>query len=228
MTPGAPRGGRRRSVASRPVKDASPRVTKDALVEAALRMVEADGIEHLSMRKLAAELGVAITSIYWHVGNREALLDALVEREIADMGTIRVSGRGPEARLVSVARALRRMLLARPHVIGLVHERGMTPLMFVPAQAALAREFRAAGLEPERAALAVRSLQNHVIGSVVLERWESRTPIPHPNANDRWQAEMEALGVEAEVAGHLGRRLTEGEMFEFTTGELVRALLDRQ
>ncbi len=223
----SPRHARqRRSVASRPVKEAPPRVTREALVEAALRIVESDGIERLSMRKLSAELGVAITSIYWHVGNREALLDALVEREIADMGTLRVSGRDPESRLVSVARALRRKLLARPHVIGLVHERGMTPLMFVPAQAALAREFRAAGLGAEQTAVAVRSLQNHVIGSVVLERWETRTPTPHPAAHERWRAEMEGLGVEGDVAEHLGRQLTEGEMFEFTTGQLVRALLE--
>src|ERR1700730_17422619 len=118
----------------------SSKVNKEALVDAALRIVEAEGVAQLSMRKLAAELGVAVTAIYWHVGNREALIEALIEREIADMGAIRPSGRSPEARLVALARALRRRLLARPHVISLVNERGLTPLMCLPAQAALARE----------------------------------------------------------------------------------------
>lgn len=49
------------------------------------------------MRKLAAELGTAVTSIYWHVGNRESLLDALVERTVQEMGAIRPAGRTPSS-----------------------------------------------------------------------------------------------------------------------------------
>src|SRR5947209_15213861 len=95
------------------------RVTRQRLIDTALTMVEEDGVGQLSMRKLAAELGVAVTAIYWHVGNREALLDALVERELADMGAIRARGSTPEARLRSIARSLHAKLLARPHLIGL-------------------------------------------------------------------------------------------------------------
>jgi TetR/AcrR family tetracycline transcriptional repressor len=204
------------------------RVSREDLVDAAMRIIEQDGIERLSMRKLAAELGVAITSIYWHVGNREALLDALVEREIADVGSIRPSGETPAARLVSVARALRRKLLARPHVIGLVHERGLTPLMFVPVQAALARELQAAGLGPKRSALAVRSIQSHVIGSVVLSRWEDRSPPVPAAAEERRRAQLLAASVRPEVADHLGvapAGLDRGELFEVSTRALVDGLL---
>ena len=52
-------------------------VTRRAVLDAATRLFEEQGVAGLSMRKLAAEVGVAATSIYWHVGNREALLDLL-------------------------------------------------------------------------------------------------------------------------------------------------------
>ena len=115
-------------------------LSREAVVDAALRLVEDEGVPALTMRRVAAELGVAVTAIYWHVGNRDALLDELVDRIVADIGAIRPSGSTPVDRISSVARSLRRKLLARPHVVGLAHERGVTSIMFQPAQAVLARE----------------------------------------------------------------------------------------
>ena len=43
-------------------------VTRDAIVDAAMGLVEAQGIDALTMRRLSDELGVAVTAIYWHVG----------------------------------------------------------------------------------------------------------------------------------------------------------------
>jgi AcrR family transcriptional regulator len=185
-------------------------LTREAVVDTAMRMVEDDGIGHLSMRKLAAELGVAVTSIYWHVGNRDALLDALVEREIADMRTIRPSGRTPEARLVSIARTLHKRLRARPHVITLVNERGLAPVLLLPAQNALARELDTAGVTGRQAAFAVRSILYHVIGYAVLERWTERSPTQQMSGEEQWG--------QSEPPGPV-------ETFEFSTKTLVSALL---
>src|SRR3954451_22879248 len=152
-------------------------LTRDDVVEAAFRLVETYGADALTMRRLADELGAAVTAIYWHVGNRDALLDQLVDRIVDDMGHIRASGRTPQARIASLARTLRRKLLARPHVIGLAHERSRTAALFQPVQAALARELAALGLHGSDAALAIRVLQCHVVASVVLERTTSRGPV---------------------------------------------------
>jgi AcrR family transcriptional regulator len=201
------------------------RVTRQRLIDSALRMVEQDGINQLSMRKLAAELGVAVTAIYWHVGNRDALIDALVERELADMGAIRATGATAEVRLVSIARALHAKLLARPHLIGLVNERGLTSRMFLPAQVALARELSAAGLRGRSAAMAVRAIQFHVIGSVVLQRWSERSPAQQPTAEELWRQNAVEAGVDATVAGHLAESLDPAQVFEFSTRTLVKSLL---
>jgi AcrR family transcriptional regulator len=58
-------------------KPVDQRLTKDGILQAALRIVDAEGVESLSMRKLAADLGVNPMSIYPHVENKAALLDGL-------------------------------------------------------------------------------------------------------------------------------------------------------
>src|SRR3954465_904074 len=101
-------------------------LTSEIVADAAWRLVEEYGADALTMRRLADEVGAAVTAIYWHVGNRDALLDLLLDRIVDDMGHIRATGRTPKTRIASLARSLRRKLLARPHLIGLAHERSKT------------------------------------------------------------------------------------------------------
>ncbi|MCX4574110.1 TetR family transcriptional regulator [Streptomyces sp. NBC_01571] len=165
-----------------------PAVSRETVLDAAGALVRLHGPDALTMRRLAAELGTAVTSIYWHVGNRESLLDALVERTVADLGEIRPTGRTPAARVVSVARALRRQLREHPHLIAMVHERGLTERMFLPAQQALVREVRAAGLRGARAARVVRAVQFQVVGHVLVERNRERAPAQRPGEEELWGA----------------------------------------
>ncbi|MGK4583932.1 TetR/AcrR family transcriptional regulator [Kitasatospora sp. HPMI-4] len=60
-----------------------PGLTREALTRAALRVLEREGIGGLSMRKVAAELGVQAPSLYWHVRNKEELLDLLTDELMA-------------------------------------------------------------------------------------------------------------------------------------------------
>lgn len=60
-------------------------LSREVITAAALRVADAHGIDHLSMRKVAADLGVQAMSLYHHVANKEELLDALHEALVLDM-----------------------------------------------------------------------------------------------------------------------------------------------
>ncbi len=65
-------------------KSRSP-LTKDRVLEAALRLADEGGIESLSMRKLGQELGVEAMSLYNHVANKDEVLDGIVEAVVREV-----------------------------------------------------------------------------------------------------------------------------------------------
>lgn len=161
-------------------------LTRELVIEAASRIVEERGYAALTMRRLSDEIGAAVTAIYWHVGNRETLIDLLVEKFLAEMGRIAATGTTPRDRIASLARTLRAQLLARPHIVALAHERGRTAAMFQPVQAAIADELAALGLRGQAAAMAVRAVEFHVVSAVVLERIVARSPASGGTAPEAW------------------------------------------
>ncbi|WP_369212475.1 TetR/AcrR family transcriptional regulator [Streptomyces flavofungini] len=193
------------------------------VLDAAEDLVKRHGPRALTMRGLAAELGTAVTSIYWHVGNRESLLDALVERTLADLGEIRPTGRTPAGRIVSVARALRGLLRDHPHLVALVHERGLTERMFLPAQRALVHEVHEAGLRGARAADAVRAVQVHVVGHVLVERARERAPVQRPGEAELWTAQ--AAERDGALARALAAPLDAESLFTLSVKALVTGLV---
>ncbi|WP_330295725.1 TetR/AcrR family transcriptional regulator [Streptomyces sp. NBC_00503] len=198
-------------------------LTRAEVLDTAASLVKQHGPAALTMRKLAAELGTAVTSIYWHVGNRESLLDALVERTVQDMGAIRPVGRNPADRILSVARILRRELRTRPHLIAMVHERGLTERMFLPAQQALVHEVHAAGLRGARAADAVRAIQFQIIGFVLVERNRERSPAQSPAESELW--DPADAPHDPPLARALARPVDPERLFQLSVRSLVRALL---
>jgi AcrR family transcriptional regulator len=66
---------------------AAPRepVTRERALRAAMRLADAAGLEELTMRRLAAELGVEAMSLYHHVPNKDAILDGMVDLVFAEI-----------------------------------------------------------------------------------------------------------------------------------------------
>ncbi|MFK0014051.1 TetR/AcrR family transcriptional regulator [Streptomyces sp. NPDC091027] len=197
--------------------------TRDEVLDAAASLVRQHGPAALTMRRLAAELGTAVTSIYWHVGNRESLLDALVRRTVEEMGALRPVGRTPAERILSVARTLRRELRERPHLIAMVHERGLTERMFLPAQQALVHEVHAAGLRGARAADAVRAVQFQIVGFLLVERNRERAPAQSPAESELW--DPAAAPDDPSLARALARPADPERLFLLSVRALVTALL---
>ena len=59
-------------------------LTREAIVEAALRVLDAEGMDGLSMRRVGEELGAGAASIYWHVRNKDELLQLVFERVVGE------------------------------------------------------------------------------------------------------------------------------------------------
>jgi AcrR family transcriptional regulator len=73
------------SVWLRPHREQRSTLTRGQIVAEALRLLDTEGSEALSMRKLAAALGVGATSLYWHVANRDELIELVVNEVYAEL-----------------------------------------------------------------------------------------------------------------------------------------------
>ncbi|MGH4035633.1 TetR/AcrR family transcriptional regulator [Actinomycetota bacterium Odt1-20B] len=62
-----------------------PSITLEAVTAAALRTLQRDGLDSLSMRRLADELSIQAPSLYWYVRNKDELLDLLADALLADL-----------------------------------------------------------------------------------------------------------------------------------------------
>jgi AcrR family transcriptional regulator len=60
-------------------------LTREAVVDHALQVADVDGLDGLTIRRLAQDFGVTPMALYWHFGNKEELLDAVGERVVAEM-----------------------------------------------------------------------------------------------------------------------------------------------
>jgi TetR/AcrR family transcriptional regulator, tetracycline repressor protein len=144
-------------------------VNAELVLETAARLIELDGVDAFTMRRLAEELGVAVTSIYWHIGGRDKLFDSLVERLVGQMAKLPDDGDNPVDRIASLARSQRRMLIDQQQILGIAHERDRTPQLFLPIQQALAAQLAELGVTGTDAALVLRAVQVHVISSAVMQ-----------------------------------------------------------
>jgi AcrR family transcriptional regulator len=68
-----------------PTASSRPALTRDGVLQAAVALADARGLEALSMRKLGDELGVEAMSLYNHVANKEALLAGILELIVCEI-----------------------------------------------------------------------------------------------------------------------------------------------
>jgi AcrR family transcriptional regulator len=110
----------------------SGKITREVVLAAALEIIDADGAEALSMRRLARALGRDPMILYRHAPNKAALLDGVVETVLAQL-TVDPADPDWAAQLRTIARDYRRLALAHPHVVPLLVTRPLaTPLALRP------------------------------------------------------------------------------------------------
>ncbi len=116
-----------------PAANGSGKITRDAVLAAALEIIDRDGADALSMRRLARALHRDPMILYRHAPNKAALLDGVAETVLAQL---HVDSADPDwaGQLREVARRFRALALAHPHVVPLIVTRPLaTPLGLRPA-----------------------------------------------------------------------------------------------
>lgn len=103
------------------------RLSRDAVARSAIELVDSEGLDALTVRRLATDLGVTPMALYWHFKDKDALLDGIVEAMLAEVRLPEASASGStqtwDHRLRELLEALLDVLAAHPAAADLVKSR---------------------------------------------------------------------------------------------------------
>ena len=145
-------------------------LSRALVVEAAFELVDADGLDALTIRAVAARIGVKPMSLYRHVANKDELLDALVERVYAEFEPPDPQQADWGAELRRRASSVREVLVRHPWSLALIETRTGPDRAFTFAHAeAVLATLIAAGCSPRLASRAFVVFDSYVYGFAVQE-----------------------------------------------------------
>ena len=146
------------------------RLTRERVVETALHVMDAEGLDAVSMRRLAREVGVEAMSLYHHVRDKDDLIDAICVRVMQDFRFGDPNAPWLE-RATFAAREWRRVLMLHPNVITLLSGR-RKPMTDVTALRPMEHALgilREAGLSDRDAVRMFNVLGGYIMGFVMME-----------------------------------------------------------
>src|SRR2546423_1668321 len=154
-------------------------LSREQVVDSALRLADQHGLEALSMPSLARELDCGIMTLYGYVDDKEDLLDAIALRGLADLRLPRpLPGQSGEV-LIAWGRALRRTLLDHPSLPVIFLSRPVIgPGIFRGIESLLAALGRG-GMPPTAALQAIYAVIIYATGFVA---WELARTVRQPPA----------------------------------------------
>jgi len=169
-------------------------LTREAVVEGALELVDGEGLEALSMPRLARHLGTGVMTLYGHVTNKADLVDALADRVLADLETVEGRSRDWDRDLAEHMRRLRQVVRRHPALGAVLAARGLTtPSVFRNLEAGLGL-LRSAGFDRRTAVQIYYALLTYTLGFLA---WEIPRMHRQPQAayGQQWQSALAALAA---------------------------------
>ncbi|KAB8185005.1 TetR/AcrR family transcriptional regulator C-terminal domain-containing protein [Microbispora catharanthi] len=201
-------------------------LNRNRIVTAAVELIEREGADAVSMRRIAAELGVGVMSLYNHVPSKAALLDAVAEDVLSRIGFTDDPSAHWTERVRIQARAFRRIAHHYPRSTMVVVSRQLSSTAgLLPVERALAT-LREAGFDGREAVRMLRMFIAYVVGSLLRE--VGVTPTFAPVRADAIIAEVDPalFPVVSELRPHLDS-CDHDEEFEFGLELLVQAMAVR-
>lgn len=172
---------------------------KQQIVAEAIALLDADGLDGLSLRKLAARLGVQQPTLYWYLPNKAALLtaiaDAVLDEQFPELMPPEPEEGWPEW-LVGLAVRLRRALLAHPDGARLVSTSQLSLRMAALSELAIS-SLVARDVPLRQARLIVLTVEHFTVGHVL----EEQTGRPTADSAQDFDIEAFATAYPTVVAG---------------------------
>jgi AcrR family transcriptional regulator len=171
-------------------------LTQEAVVDAALAVLDADGLDLLSMRHVGRTLNTTAAALYWHVGSKDGLLDLIFDRVIGEQEVPDPDPARWQEQIKDVARTMRATILGHRDIVRLSIGRlplGPNALRYADRVLAI---LRAAGLDPALAVAAHQLLFSVVMGFCIDETGEGGQPPQDPPRPEDARAYLASLPAE--------------------------------
>jgi TetR/AcrR family transcriptional regulator, tetracycline repressor protein len=201
--------------------EAPPVSLRTRALEEALRIADAEGLDALSIRRLADALGVKGASLYHHFKDKDEILDGVAFLALADLGPPDDESLPWIDWLLQVARSYRAALLAHPNLLPLIlghHNRRAGAAVYDYA----AMKLTDAGIPPAYQVTLLNTLEAYATGAVLYgltapaAAWEASLP---PDGCEHLRLALRSDGFDEDARFDLGcRALLEGLAAQLTAG----------
>jgi len=144
--------------------------SKEEFVDAAIRIVDTEGLEALTLRRLGVEVGVSFTAMYTYFATREDLITALVERITADVikGVV-PKGDSVRDQLIAISLSARRVLARHPRLAAVYVSDQSDVSDSNQATLVVAGLLEQAGLSGRELTIAYRIIESYVFGASIFD-----------------------------------------------------------
>ena len=198
-------------------------------------MIDAGGIQALSMRKLGAHLGVQGMALYYYVSGRDDLLDAVVDMivdELYDDQELRTRTGQWQEYLYRLAHGVRRVALAHPQVFPLLATRPPAapwlrpPLRSLRWMESFLQTLQRCGFSDEASVAAYQGFSHFLLGHLLLEvstRGADVGPVPQPDPGPPRTADLDGYPLLQRLEPLLSRDRA-AEEFDDALEELLQRL----
>jgi TetR/AcrR family transcriptional regulator, tetracycline repressor protein len=217
-------------------------LSQDRIVDTALAIIDEAGMGAVTMRAVAARMGVEAMSLYKHIDSRDALFDAIVDRIVdelsADDRVPREPADGWHDYLAGIARGIRRYARAHPHAFPLVATRPTEapwinpPLRSLPWIEAFLTGLHQEGFTDDQILFAYRTFNGFLLGYLLLETSAMAVHDPLPGdgsyAPTGDESSDEPAAPEAAIPGGLTPTRSKADREEIADAETSEQLIDPQ
>ena len=148
------------------IKPSRGRLTRDAIVQAAINMIDAEDISGFSMRKLGKSLGVEAMALYHHFTNREEILAAVAEEITAEIISVEVDyqDKSWQDQIKISSRTALNVMRSHKGALSLMLEHGRISAPWMMWHERQLTILLKAGLPPKEAIAAFRAISSYIFG----------------------------------------------------------------